>query len=317
MSMAPTEVTVTGTLAEGVNRAIGFRAPNWLIGLPITPPPAVLVTPEEDGTFSATLAATDDPAFEPAGWAYQVTIVIDGQVQYGSLAVPAATVGQLDLATNLNTDVPADAGQVSYLLSSARGAANGVAALDSAGDVIDADGVKIIVGGGERLTSGEAVMSRDQGMSEVGLDLGSLHLSYFTATKTETINNVVTALLANVAAGNTTARIGIYSVDANGGLTGLLASTANDTALWTTGNGNRTKALQAGWSKVAGTRYAIGALVIGGSGPQLIGIFPSSSLSALAPRANGVVTGQSSLPSSVASGSIADDYRKIQFILTP
>lgn len=320
-----TYVTVTGTLADGTSRTVVFRTPTWLIGSPFVPQFGISATVAIDGTFSVELPATDDPAWSPQDWTYTVIITIDGQELPGTLAVPADTVGTLELSAVMNTDVPADAGSVTYLLASARGAVSGVAALDAAGDVVDSAGTKVVTEAlasarevsPRYLTSGESVLDRDQGMSEVGLDLGTLHLSYFTALKTETVTTVITALLTNVAASNTLARIGIYSVDADGGLTALLASTANDTALWETGNGNRAKALSASWAKVAGTRYAVGALVVGGTAPQLIGIFPSASMGAVAPRTHGIVTGQSDLPASVASGSIANDYRKIQFIVTP
>lgn len=312
-----TYVTVTGSLADGTDRRAVFRTPVWLVGSPIVPPFGISATVQEDGTFSVDLPATDDPAWEPVDWTYDVLLQVDGQALTGSLAVPNDTVGSLSLAAVMNTDVPADAAQVTYILASARGAALGVAALDSDGDVVDASGAKILDVPLDRLTVGEAVLSRDQGMSEVGLDLGSLHLSYFTATRTETVGDVVTALLTNVAASNTLARIGIWSVDANGGLTALLASSANDTTLWETGNGNRTVALSSSFAKEAGTRYAVGALVVGGTAPQLIGIFPSASMGGLAPRSNGVVTGQSDLPASVSAASVADDYRKIQFALIP
>jgi hypothetical protein len=305
-----TYVTVTGTLADGTDRRAVFRTPSWLIGDPIVPPFGISATIQEDGTFSVELPATDDPAWEPVDWTYDVLLQVDGQALTGSLAVPHDTVGSLSLAAVMNTDVPADAAQVTYILASARGAALGVAALDADGDVTDSDGRKILDLYGDRLTAGETTLSRDQGMSEVGLDLGTLHLSYFTATRTETITDVVTALLTNVASSNTLARVGIWSVDANGGLTALLASSANDTTLWETGNGLRTANLSGNFAKVAGIRYAIGALVVGGTAPQLIGVFPSASMGSLAPRSNGAVTGLSDLPASVAAASIADDSRR-------
>lgn len=353
-----TYVTVQGSVnvpAESTAMVI-FKTPGWLVGNPFVPRFGIAAVIEPDGSFDVQLPATDDPAWNPVDWTYAVEIRVGSSVLTGSLAVPYDTIGTIQLDAALDLDQPADAGQVSYLLSSARGAVGGVAALDTDGDVVDAEGNKItatlaplasptftgtpagptpsagvnttqlattayvmnlVASNSNRVTSGEELMDRDMTFSEVGLETGVMLVSYFTARKTETINNVVTSLLNNVGASNTTARIGIYSTDAAGGLTALLASTANDTALWTTSGANKVKALSSAFNKVAGVRYAVGFLCIGGTMPQLLGIFPATNFSALAPRANGAVYGQSALPASVVSGGISNDYRKVQAILTP
>jgi len=172
-----------------------------------------------------------------------------------------------------------------------------------------------IVGRFSLITSGEETLDRLQTFGDVDMVLGSVHLTYFTARKTETINNVVTAIPSTAGASNTTSRIGIYTIDGSGNLT-LTASTANDTALWTS-TGTRTKALSSSWSKVAGTRYAVGMLTIGGTPAQPGGVFTIPSLSGTAPRVAGEMTGQSSLPSSISVGSIVDSYRMYQVLFTP
>ncbi len=143
-----TYVTVTGRLADGTNRAVVFRAPSWLVGAPFVSPFAVAAAVQPDGTFSVSLPATDDPAWSPSGWSYEVSIAIDGQLLTGSIEVPVATVGSLALAGIFQPDIPAVPGAASYLLTSARGVAGGVAGLDADGDVVDAAGSKITGGGG-------------------------------------------------------------------------------------------------------------------------------------------------------------------------
>lgn len=177
--------------------------------------------------------------------------------------------------------------------------------------------VSQVTGYPDVLDSGEAAMRRDQGMGGVGIEDGAMHLTYFTATKTETIAAVITAVVETAAANNTVARIGIYSVGADGALTGLLASTANLTSLWGSTYQNVTRALQASFNKVAGTRYAIGFLRVGGTGPALAGLFPSASIGRLNPRMNGIVFGLSDLPASVVAGSVNEDYRMLQAVLIP
>lgn len=315
-----TYITVTGSISDP-SAIIVFRTPVWLIGDPVVPRFARAAVIDVDGNFTVELPATDDAEWAPAGWEYEVVISSGGQVLGGSLAVPAASPGgTLAFDAAFQPDQAAEQSGTSYLLLSARGAAGGVAALSADGQVIDAAGNVGATRSADlrNLTAGETVISRDASFSEVGLDLGTLHLSYFTALKTETITSVATSLLGNVGATNTLARIGIYSVAADDSLTTLLASTPSDTALWSAGAYTlRTKALSSSFAKVAGSRYAVGALVLGGTPPQLIGLFPSASFNNVSPRLNAAVTGLSNLPASVALGSIIEDYRKVQFALIP
>jgi hypothetical protein len=131
-------------------------------------------------------------------------------------------------------------------------------------------------------------------------------LTYFTARKTETINNLRT-LCATVATSTTLARIGLYTVAGNGDLT-LVASTESDTALWETA-GQRTKALSASYSKVRGQRYAVGVLWVGsGNAPTFAGI--GSTVTAVisefaeSPRQAAVRASQSDLPATIAAGDL-------------
>jgi hypothetical protein len=173
------------------------------------------------------------------------------------------------------------------------------------------------VSSADYLVSGEALMDRNWPMGGLGMTSGALQVSYFTATKTEAINSIITGTGATAAGSNTLARIGIYSVDANGGLTALLASTANLATLWGSTFATVTRALTSSFSKVAGTRYAVAFLSVGGTAPDLIGLSPNGSMGGRAPRINGIVFSQTDLPASMASGSIFDDYRKYQAILVP
>lgn len=142
-----TYVTVTGVAADGID-SIVFKTPVWLVGNPIVPAFRVAAAIQPDGSFTVQLPATNDPAWSPVNWTYAVTIRAGADFLTGSLAVPYNTVGSIVLDAAINTDVPADSGQVSYLLASARSAAGGVAGLDADGDVIDADGNKVTGGGG-------------------------------------------------------------------------------------------------------------------------------------------------------------------------
>lgn len=163
------------------------------------------------------------------------------------------------------------------------------------------------VGDDTQITSGETSMRRDDATSTaITLSTGVLRLRYFTARKTETITSV--SMISGTAAGATPTlcRIGVYSVASDGALT-LVASCANDTALFAGATTEYTRSLSASLSKVAGTRYAIGALVVtGASAPTCYGALVPSAVSGVAPRISGLVSGQTDLPASVAAGSIGD-----------
>jgi hypothetical protein len=157
----------------------------------------------------------------------------------------------------------------------------------------------------DTLTVGETSMRREYAQGTPQLSTGNMVLTYFTARKTETVNNVQVVVGGTAAAGTTIARYGIYTVDATGNLT-LVASTANDTTLWNGTFAAPSRALSASWSKVAGQRYALGVLFVGTTGPKLSGFAAANSgAMALAPRLNGNVTGLSDLPSTVTGGTVA------------
>lgn len=149
-----------------------------------------------------------------------------------------------------------------------------------------------------------------------------LRLIFFEAQVTETINNL-TVYTGGTAAGATPTliRMGVWSVNGSDDLTALLASTANDTSLLASTNTGYTKALSSSWSKVAGTRYAIGLLVVtGATAPQMTG--QSVSASGLLsgggnlPRVTAALTGQSDLPSTASAGSYVASASRPLFQMT-
>jgi hypothetical protein len=145
-------VTVFGAVA-GLPDAVPtvvFRAPTRLVDVPtntIVMPFEIAAAVASDGTFTVEIPATDNAGVSPASWRYVVEIRYGDHRLVGSLSAPLAS-SPLALVSNLVLDAPPDAGQVGYILVAARGAANGVAALDVDGDVVDADGNKVTGGGG-------------------------------------------------------------------------------------------------------------------------------------------------------------------------
>lgn len=175
-----------------------------------------------------------------------------------------------------------------------------------------------------QLSSGEAVLDRIIGAQSTSVTTtsGVLALSYFVATKTETITQVRMASGGTAAGATPTlVRIGIWPAASDGSLSTLLASCASDTALFAAATTVYTKTLSSSFSKVAGTRYACGVLVVtAAAAPSLTGYGAASTATAgwdLAPRMAAVVNSQTDLPSTVAVGSLATTSRLPQFILLP
>ena len=170
----------------------------------------------------------------------------------------------------------------------------------------------------DALTSGESTLSR-RNIITAGATLtsGLVRLTYFTAKKTETITSVRVGTGTTAAGTPTLCRIGIYEVDGSGNLT-LVASTANDTALWAAQNTTYTKALSASWSKVAGQRYAIGLLFVGTTAPTIQGqVLSLGDELGQAPRLCGGRSGQSDLPSTITVGNVADTSHQCYVAMAP
>ena len=169
---------------------------------------------------------------------------------------------------------------------------------------------------GNAISTGEEVLPRLNAIGAQSLVSGTLHLTYFTARKTETISTVRMLTDSTAATGLTLARMGIYSVDGGGNLT-LVASTANDATLFDDAYSPYPKALTSAFAKVKGTRYAFGVLVVAATPPNITGLTVSGADSSLPPRLCGIVAGQADLPASVTAGTVAEDYRLFQSTLTP
>lgn len=149
---------------------------------------------------------------------------------------------------------------------------------------------------------------------------GTLRLMFFEAQRTETITTLTAWTGGTAASGPTLARYGVYTVDGSGDLT-LIHSTANDTSLFGSTNSEHGKALSSSWSKVRGTRYAVGILVVASTAPQMVGQSASALSTILGPRSNrlrrtGAVTSQSDLPSSITAASLVGSSSNIYIEMT-
>jgi len=170
---------------------------------------------------------------------------------------------------------------------------------------------------GNGVTNGEEVLPRlNVTGAQAPASSGTLQLTYFTARKTETINNVRMLTDGTAATGTTLARMGVYSVAGNGNLT-LVAATASDATLFSGTYSPNLRALTTPFSKVKGTRYAVGVLLVGTGMPTITATTCAGADAGLAPRLCGLVPGQADLPANITAGTVLEDYRLFQATLTP
>lgn len=170
--------------------------------------------------------------------------------------------------------------------------------------------------GPDALAVGEETFPRSWAASNIlPSTSGSLRLTFFTARKTETTVSVRVCSGGTAAAATPTlCRIGLWTVDSSDNSVSLVASTANDTALFAGTNTAYTKSWSSSYAKVAGQRYALGVLVVtGAASPTYPGLVMGGGLaaeSAIAPRITGTLTGQTDLPSSFTSAGLTTSVNR-------
>jgi hypothetical protein len=190
-----------------------------------------------------------------------------------------------------------------------------------AGGIITLDATTLELINPDIITSGETTVQRRYGAATAPGTFSSqqLRLTYFTARKSFTVANLV-AETGTTAAGATPTlvRLGLYTVAGNGDIT-LVASTPNDTALFANTFTSYTKALSVAYPITAGTRYAVGVLVVSAATiPILLGVGMGSGMAATAPRVAGQIASQADLPAGpVAAASITGSGLQHCVALTP
>jgi hypothetical protein len=188
---------------------------------------------------------------------------------------------------------------------------------------IDALEAGALIASADRLSSGTETLTRALIMSTAVITTTQvLRLTYFTALR-DVASTQVRLFTGGTAAGATptVARVGLYSIAANGDGT-LVASTANDTALFGTQNTAYTKSWSAPYAVVKGTRYALGVLVVtGATAPTLAGtVAPQNSIQTewlVAPAIAASITAQADLPASFVAGSLGGSASRMYAAILP
>lgn len=170
------------------------------------------------------------------------------------------------------------------------------------------------------LTVGEATVPRMLVNSGgITLTSGSVRLGYFTARLTQTVTRV-RVLSSGTAAGATPTlvKVGVYTVDGSGNLT-LAGASTSDPTLFAAASTTYTATLSSTTTITAGSRYAIGVLVVtAAAAPTIYGVNALLAAEmAVAPRLAGSVSGQTDLPATVTAAGIGSSGSMPYAVLLP
>jgi hypothetical protein len=130
---------------------------------------------------------------------------------------------------------------------------------------------------------------------------GTQYFTFFTPLASRTVSEITMSSAGTAAATVTTVKMGLYTYD--GTTATLVAETANDATVFTSTFTSYTRSFSTGggyaanYNLVAGTRYALGLIVVATTMPSVYmsNTFVPNSLNVLDPRLSGSVTGQTDL----------------------
>jgi hypothetical protein len=147
------------------------------------------------------------------------------------------------------------------------------------------------------------VVPRDIVNATTALSSNITYFSFFTPTEDITVSNISFASGSTVASGVSLCRFGLYTFD--GTTATLVARTNNDSSRFTVSNTVYTGALDAtggyptSYTLTAGSRYAVGVVIVATSTPTLASISHGSASTAIlaaSPRMAGFASATSDLP---------------------
>lgn len=150
------------------------------------------------------------------------------------------------------------------------------------------------------------------GIFEQAITVGDLSLSYFYAPIGTTITKLGFQVGSTAGTGNTLARMALFTADTNDNLT-KVAQTASDPTMASTAYLSATRALStvggypASYTLAAGSRYALGFLIVGGTAPTMFS--NNSSNQNTPPVMSRKMSAQTDISNTYTVGSLPTDYR--------
>jgi hypothetical protein len=136
------------------------------------------------------------------------------------------------------------------------------------------------------------------------------YFTFFTPRITQSVTSISVVSASTQTTGQSLVRFGLYTVDGSGVAT-LVARTASDSTIFSAVNTvytrtfNTTGGYPSSYTLVAGTRYAIGVVIVAATTGTVYTAFNSipSALSTLSPRMTGLVAATSDLPTTASTYS--------------
>src|SRR5262245_6077064 len=156
---------------------------------------------------------------------------------------------------------------------------------------------------GDQYPYGQSTMDRRLAMTSIGTPATTgPRLTFFTASRTETLGAVSLITAAAASTGASMIKIGIYSADpstVDGTLT-LIAETPNDPSLLQQPNTRYVVATIAPYTLTEGQRYAVAIRIRGGTSGNAWGYSVNGEVaSLLVPRINGTAAASEDLPAAI------------------
>lgn len=131
---------------------------------------------------------------------------------------------------------------------------------------------------------------------------GVEHFTYFAATRAVTVSTIRFQTGSAAAATSTLARVGLYTVAADGALT-LVASCTNKTTFAGT-FATQACTLTTSYALVSGQKYAVGLLQVATTPASVLGAWVNAAFMGAAPMLAGTKGSQTDLLASVAAGAL-------------
>jgi hypothetical protein len=136
------------------------------------------------------------------------------------------------------------------------------------------------------------------------------YFTFFTPRITTSVTSISVASASTQTSGQSLVRFGLYTVDGSGNAT-LVARTASDSTIFSALNTvytrtfNTTGGYPSSYTLVAGTRYALGVVIVASTVGTVYTAFDNipAPLSTLSPRVTGLVAATNDLPTSATSYS--------------
>jgi hypothetical protein len=258
---------------------------------------------------AATTAALNTDLTRPVSLLWSLSALVNGAGPFQLVArrLTIQPVGTAGVSSTSSATLAVTVGGAAVSLAVALGG-TGLQAANNLSDLASAATARTNLGAEARYTNSMSFTNGQMTWTRQGNDSGGtiptsgrLNLMYFVADKSFTATKVRSVNRGTACSALTRCRFGVWEIDGSGNGT-LVASTPNDTSLFTGTFTAYTKDFSASVDIVGGRTYAAGWLITGTIG-TFYGGNPNAALGNLPPRTVGDIT-TADLPASFTDASV-------------